>query len=250
MRNYNFTVLEKRNSIFGQVQLLDVESQELINLMISTINTEDKRNKFIALHVSYFNNLRNLQYIASLQNAYLYADGTSVVLAAKIRGFKHIRRAATTDIAPKLISELKRIKRRQVKIGLIGGDESFILQVRKYFTEEFGVEVVYALNGFPETWDYNHFRGLSKEVDIAFIGMGVPKESIFLEANKKLFRASLILTCGGWFGFLIGGESRAPVLLQNYGLEWLWRLAQSPMRLLPRYFSGTINFLKFIFKGI
>jgi N-acetylglucosaminyldiphosphoundecaprenol N-acetyl-beta-D-mannosaminyltransferase len=243
-------VLEKRNSIFGQVQLLDVESPELLNLMISTIDADKNINKFIALHVSYFNNLRNLEYIDSLQDAYLYADGTSVVLAAKIRGFKHIRRAATTDIAPKLISELKRINSRKVKIGLVGGDESFISRVGKYFTEEFGVEVVYALSGFPENWDHNQFRVLSKEVDIAFIGMGVPKESIFLEANKQLFRARLILTCGGWFGFLIGGESRAPLLLQNYGLEWLWRLAQSPMRLLPRYFSGTINFLRFILKRI
>jgi N-acetylglucosaminyldiphosphoundecaprenol N-acetyl-beta-D-mannosaminyltransferase len=240
---------EMKNSIFGPVQLLEVESQELISMMMSTIDTENDRNKFIALHVSFFNNLRNVQYIASLKGAYLYADGTSVVLAAKIRGFKHIRRSATTDIAPKLISELTRIKSRQVKIGLVGGDESFIMAVEKYFTEQFGVEVVYALNGFPETWHDNQSCVISKEVDIAFIGMGVPRESIFLEANKHLFRAKLILTCGGWFGFLIGGESRAPVFLQNYGLEWLWRLAQSPIRLLPRYCSGTINFLKFIFKG-
>ena len=239
-------MLEGRDGIFGQIQLLDVDSNELLNIMISAFISESTQNKFIALHVSYFNHLSDTDYIASLQDASLYADGISVVLAAKIRGFKHVGRAPTTDIAPKLIHELTQITGRKLKIGLVGGDDGFIKQVKDYFIDKLQSEVVYAINGFPDTWDETQLSEISQEVDIVFIGMGVPKESIFLESNKLLLRAKLILTCGGWFGFLIGGERRAPVLFQLLGLEWLWRLAQAPTRLLPRYFSGSVNFLKFI----
>lgn len=240
-------MLEGRDGIFGQNSLLDVTSNELLNMMISTFDSEGAKNRFIALHVSYFNNLRNIEYIHSLKDAHLYADGMSVVLAAKIRGFQHIRRAPTTDIAPKLIYELTEITGRRLKIGLVGGDDEFILQVKEYFIGNLHSDVVYAINGFPGTWNKTQLTEISKEVDILFIGMGVPKESIFLESSKLLLRAKLILTCGGWFGFLIGGERRAPVFFQNFGLEWIWRLAQAPTRLLPRYFSGLANFLKFIF---
>lgn len=239
-------MLEKRSATFGQVQLLDTNSKDLIELMIKTFITEGALNRFIALHVSYFNNLNNSEYINSLSGAYLYADGASVVIAAKIKGFKRIRRAATTDIAPILISEIQRIYGHRLKIGLIGGDNEFISKVAEYFIENYGIDVVYALNGFPDTWDSECLKVMSKETDLVFIGMGVPTESIFLENNKHKFNSKLILTCGGWFGFLIGGEKRAPEALQKFGLEWVWRMAQSPKRLFPRYLAGVLNFIKFV----
>jgi N-acetylglucosaminyldiphosphoundecaprenol N-acetyl-beta-D-mannosaminyltransferase len=231
---------------FGKVQLLNVNNTELLRMMISTFISESEKNKFIALHVSYFNNLGNTEYIKSLQDVHLYADGMSVVVAANIRGLKQVRRAPTTDIAPKLISELTQITGRKLKIGLVGGDDQFIRKVKEFFIANFNADIEYAINGFPETWNKTQVTEICREVDLVFIGMGVPKESIFLESNKPLFRAKLILTCGGWFGFLIGGERRAPLLFQRLGLEWIWRIAQAPRRLLPRYLSGAANFLKFL----
>jgi UDP-N-acetyl-D-mannosaminuronic acid transferase (WecB/TagA/CpsF family) len=35
--------------------------------------------------------------------------------------------------------------------------------------------------------------------------------------------------------FLGGAQRRAPVFMQRYGLEWLWRVALSPSRLGARY---------------
>jgi N-acetylglucosaminyldiphosphoundecaprenol N-acetyl-beta-D-mannosaminyltransferase len=230
---------------FGKVQLLNVDNTELLRILISNFISGSNRNKFIALHVSYFNNLKNTEYINSLQDAHLYADGMSVVIAANIRGLKQVRRSPTTDLAPKLISELTQIAGRKLKIGLIGGNNKFIQNVKEFFIDKFHVEVEYAINGYPDTWNKTQVTDIGREVDILFIGMGVPQESIFLESNKLLFRAKLILTCGGWFGFLVGGESRAPVLFQKMGLEWIWRLVQAPKRLLPRYLSGAANFLKF-----
>ena len=47
----------------------------------------------------------------------------------------------------------------------------------------------------------------------------------------------LVVTCGGWFGHLVGEERRAPEVLQQFGGEWMYRMVQQP-RLAPRYAQG------------
>jgi N-acetylglucosaminyldiphosphoundecaprenol N-acetyl-beta-D-mannosaminyltransferase len=44
------------------------------------------------------------------------------------------------------------------------------------------------------------------------------------------------------FSFIAGHVPRAPVLLQNLGLEWAHRLVQEPERLLRRYVVENIPF--------
>lgn len=234
---------------FGQVELLDVKSHDLIRMMKSALNSENSRATFIALHVSFFNNLNSYRYVESLKHAFLYADGASIVVAARLKGFRNIQRSATTDIAPRLISEFSLTRKDKLRIGLIGGSDDFIEGVEDFFMKNFNVNVIYAINGFPETWDENRFNYAMKEVDLALIGMGVPNESIFLADHSNLINARLILTCGGWFGFLVGKETRAPRYLQKSGLEWVWRTVQSPSRLIPRYTLGFINFCKFILRS-
>jgi N-acetylglucosaminyldiphosphoundecaprenol N-acetyl-beta-D-mannosaminyltransferase len=47
---------------------------------------------------------------------------------------------------------------------------------------------------------------------------------------------------GGAFDVLAGVRRRAPVWMQNVGLEWLYRLAQDPRRLARRYLVGNTRF--------
>ena len=47
----------------------------------------------------------------------------------------------------------------------------------------------------------------------------------------------MIKTAGGLFNFLSGKNRRAPGWMQELGLEWLWRMALEPSRLLPRYLT-------------
>ncbi len=43
------------------------------------------------------------------------------------------------------------------------------------------------------------------------------------------------LCAGTSLDYLAGIERRAPVLVQQTGMEWAWRLAQNPQRLWRRY---------------
>jgi len=49
---------------------------------------------------------------------------------------------------------------------------------------------------------------------------------------------------GAAFDFHAGRISQAPAWMQQRGLEWTYRIAQEPRRLLPRYLYYNPRFLK------
>jgi UDP-N-acetyl-D-mannosaminuronic acid transferase (WecB/TagA/CpsF family) len=66
--------------------------------------------------------------------------------------------------------------------------------------------------------------------------MGAPREQIFaLRHRHQLTRVGIIKTSGGLFDFLSEKNRRAPMWMQQAGLEWLFRLALEPRRLFGRY---------------
>ncbi len=72
--------------------------------------------------------------------------------------------------------------------------------------------------------------------DILWISMGVPREQEFVvKHRRRLSSVGVIKTSGGLFDFLSGNVVRAPLWVQNIGLEWLWRVYQEPRRLAWRY---------------
>jgi N-acetylglucosaminyldiphosphoundecaprenol N-acetyl-beta-D-mannosaminyltransferase len=51
---------------------------------------------------------------------------------------------------------------------------------------------------------------------------------------------------GGSFDVLAGAVHRAPLWMQNAGLEWFYRLYQEPRRMFWRYFSTNISFANLV----
>jgi exopolysaccharide biosynthesis WecB/TagA/CpsF family protein len=60
-----------------------------------------------------------------------------------------------------------------------------------------------------------------------------------------------IKSCGGLFKFLSGPERRAPMWMQAVCLEWLFRMALDPYRMLPRYFrtNGHAMYLMWVHRA-
>lgn len=103
------------------------------------------------------------------------------------------------------------------------------------------------------------FRELSRDEDnslmrrinsscaqIAFIGLGCPKQDIFAYKHKNKIKAVQICV-GAAFDFLSGNKKMAPSWMQKRSLEWLFRLSQEPKRLWKRYFLTNSIFLWYFF---
>jgi N-acetylglucosaminyldiphosphoundecaprenol N-acetyl-beta-D-mannosaminyltransferase len=74
--------------------------------------------------------------------------------------------------------------------------------------------------------------------DVLWLALGVPREQEFVrDHGHRLGNVGVIKTAGGLFNFLSGKNRRAPAWMQELGLEWLWRAALEPSRLLPRYLA-------------
>ena len=84
--------------------------------------------------------------------------------------------------------------------------------------------------------------------DYLWIALGVPYEQAFVEEfSPRLTSVGVIKTSGGLFNFLSGSRARAPVWMQNVGLEWAWRIWLEPRRLFWRYLTTNPRALYLLF---
>jgi N-acetylglucosaminyldiphosphoundecaprenol N-acetyl-beta-D-mannosaminyltransferase len=68
-----------------------------------------------------------------------------------------------------------------------------------------------------------------------WVGIGQPKQEIWMHEMRDLLDAPVLVGVGAAFDFHAGLVSQAPTWMQNIGLEWVYRLAQEPRRLWRRY---------------
>lgn len=83
--------------------------------------------------------------------------------------------------------------------------------------------------------------------NIVFVALGCPKQERWMASMKGKINAVMI-GVGGAFPMLVGEEKRAPLWMQQNGLEWFYRLIQDPQRLFKRYLVTNTAFLYLIFK--
>jgi N-acetylglucosaminyldiphosphoundecaprenol N-acetyl-beta-D-mannosaminyltransferase len=79
--------------------------------------------------------------------------------------------------------------------------------------------------------------------DIVWVGLGTPRQDLFLEEFRGQIDATLV-AIGAGFEFLAGTKRTAPELVQRLGLEWLFRLISEPRRLWKRYLFGNAVFVR------
>lgn len=76
---------------------------------------------------------------------------------------------------------------------------------------------------------------------ILFCNFGAPYQELFIN-RIKCDKIKLAIGVGGSFDFLTKKTKRAPVLMGQLGLEWLWRFFQQPHRW-KRIWNAVIVFL-------
>lgn len=74
-----------------------------------------------------------------------------------------------------------------------------------------------------------------RDVRLAFLALGVPKQDLVASLLWRRMPQTVFVGVGGAFEILSPGGRRAPMWMQNAGLEWAFRLAREPVRLGPRY---------------
>ena len=83
----------------------------------------------------------------------------------------------------------------------------------------------------------------ARRPDIVLVGMGSPKQELWVERNAHRIDTDVLWTVGALFDYVSGRVPRAPSLLADNGLEWIFRLAVEPQRMWRRYLLGNPVFV-------
>jgi N-acetylglucosaminyldiphosphoundecaprenol N-acetyl-beta-D-mannosaminyltransferase len=75
-----------------------------------------------------------------------------------------------------------------------------------------------------------------------WVSLGCPKQEKWMAAHRHRIQAVMI-GVGAAFDYHAGTTRRAPLWMQNHGLEWLHRMASEPARLTGRYMQTNSIFL-------
>lgn len=162
------------------------------------------------------------------------ADGSSVVLASRLFGDPLPERVTGIDLMYRLFEIAER---RGFSVYILGATPDSLAAARAelhrlhpdlvlagsrdgYFDVDSDGEVVAEI--------------AASQADILLAAMGSPRTELWLDARARELGVSVALGVGGSVDVLAGRVKRAPEAFQRLHLEWLYRLAQEPRRLIGR----------------
>jgi N-acetylglucosaminyldiphosphoundecaprenol N-acetyl-beta-D-mannosaminyltransferase len=152
--------------------------------------------------------------------------------------------------APDIMLETSRVaKDCGYTFFLYGGMEGAPDRIEDYLHQRFdGVRVVGKYS--PP------FRALSAEEDqavcdmineakpdIVFVGLGSPKQDVWIAEHREKIRGSILIASGATFDFFSGRIKQAPDWIRSSGFEWLYRLTKDFRRLWVRYTVYNVVFV-------
>ena len=166
-------------------------------------------------------------------------DGVALKFAAWFYK-KNIERITGADM---VVEILKLAKRENKKIVIFNWSRGLSTgaEIEQVLSEKFpGLDFLVQDIERSEPYDFEAVNKFAP--DMVFCSLGCPYQEKFIYYHlPKMPAAKLGMSVGGSFDFLTGKTKRAPKMLRQIGLEWLWRLIKQPRRI-KRIYRATVVF--------
>ena len=181
--------------------------------------------------------------------AYALPDGFPIAKSLKhIHGINQ-KRITGMDMFPSLIDGCNK---RKLKVAFIGSTNEVLSRlIEKIKLDYNNITITATISPpFGKAWNNSEYLTQieSTGTNIVFVALGCPKQEKWMHENFKLTNA-LMLGIGGALPTYAGEIPRAPKIMREVGLEWLFRFYKEPRRMFSRYFYTNSKFLwLFVFK--
>ncbi|MDB9457252.1 WecB/TagA/CpsF family glycosyltransferase [Dolichospermum circinale CS-545/17] len=168
-----------------------------------------------------------------IQNAELVIpDGAGVVLYLQYLLGKKIQRIPGIELAEKL---LQTVAQKQISASTFfyGGAPGVATKAADLWKQKLPILTISGTHsGYHSSEEEQELlQSLSQlQPQIIFVGLGVPRQELWISKNRHLCPNSIWIGIGGSFDIWSGTKTRAPNWLANNNLEWLYRLYQEPWR--------------------
>lgn len=170
------------------------------------------------------------------------ADGQPIVWASRLLGVPLRERVAGVDLMTRLI---ERAAERGHRLYLLGARPRVVEAVAERIARDHpGTVVAGYRDGYwaPEQEASVVAAIAEARPDILFVAISSPTKERFLGRWKDAIGAPFVMGVGGSFDVYAGRLRRAPRWMQRLGLEWLFRMAQEPGRMVRRYLHDAPRF--------
>lgn len=172
-------------------------------------------------------------------------DGTPLVWMQRLQGNDGAGQVRGPSLMPML---MKRAEAEKLRVGFLGGRSDVLESIVSRAAKEFpSLNVAFRTSPpFRELTDEEN-AGIANEINdagvhILFVGLGCPKQELWMAANRKSINAVMI-GVGAAFDLYAGNIREAPAIVSKLGLEWMFRLVQEPRRLFSRYLLVNPRFV-------
>jgi N-acetylglucosaminyldiphosphoundecaprenol N-acetyl-beta-D-mannosaminyltransferase len=172
-------------------------------------------------------------------------DGMPLVWTQKIRGFEDAQRVSGPDL---MLELCKLASQNGHSIFLLGADEPTLDLLSNNLLRQFpGLKIagVHAPEKLPEQGPLDEVlvdKINASGASFLFVGLGCPKQEYWCATHAPKLRP-IALGVGAAFDFHAGTKKRPPAFIQQWGLEWLYRLLSEPGRLWKRYLVSNSAFV-------
>ena len=173
-------------------------------------------------------------------------DGMPLVWVGHIQGHKSMCRVTGPDF---MLQVFQRDEFRTLKHFLYGGEAGVAQQLKAILNRRFPhIRIVGAETPpFRELCPHEEALLIARiralRPDIIWVGLGCPRQELFMQRYAKLLDTRIMVGVGAAFDYHTGRIRDSAEWVKKAGLQWFHRLIQDPRRLWKRYLRNNPAFL-------
>ena len=179
----------------------------------------------------------------------VFTDGKPIIWMSKWLKRPIVEKVSGPDL---MLLLCERAAQKKYKIFLLGCAEGVATNAAKKLEEMYpGLQCVGTYSppfGFEkDPVEMEKIVSMLREsqADELFVGMGSPKQDIFIYENMEKYQIPVSYSMGAAIDFIGGSVKRAPKWMSDIGLEWFHRMMQNPKRLIKRYLVDDRRILRY-----
>jgi N-acetylglucosaminyldiphosphoundecaprenol N-acetyl-beta-D-mannosaminyltransferase len=157
-------------------------------------------------------------------------DGIGIVLAARVLHGRRLGRVPGADLMQTICATAAD---RGYRIFLYGSSPDTNAKAADALRKRYrGIQIVGREHGYVPAAEVDGLvdRINASHADILFVGLGSPRQEIWIQRHLPRLKVKLVQGIGGTLDTIAGNVKRAPKWMQAAGLEWFYRLLKQPTR--------------------
>lgn len=253
-RGRNFLIGDILLSMASRVHLLGVPidavtKQEAVQALIRFLDEGGAHHVITPNNEMLVESTKNSRFKEILQQSALnLPDSQGLLFAARWTGKRLPERVTGVDTVQALCQTLD----ERHPVFLLGAGESIAEKAAAVLqSQNPRLKIVGTFSGNPRPqYSQDIIRGINAaQPHLLLVAFGAPAQDLWIAGHlSRMPSVRVAMGVGGTFDFVVGVRKRAPVFIQQIGLEWLWRFIQEPSRW-KRMWRAVVVFPWMIIRG-